>query len=58
MYGASEHDYPVLIVPDAISGVQAFHLDESGRLGAVHAPTVAVMDAVQRLHCVTAAAAP
>jgi nicotinamidase-related amidase len=57
VYGASEHDYRVLIVSDAISGVQAFHLDESGRLGAVHAPTGALTDAVQRLHSVTAAAA-
>jgi hypothetical protein len=54
---ASEHDYRVLIVSDAISGIQAFHVDESGSLGAVHAPTVAVIDAVQRLHYVTAAAA-
>lgn len=57
VYGASEHDYRVLIVSDAISGVQAFHLGESGRLGAVHAPTAAVVEAVQRLHRVTAAAA-
>jgi nicotinamidase-related amidase len=57
VYGASEHDYRVLIVSDAISGVQALHLDESARMGAVHAPTGAVVDAVQRLHAVTAAAA-
>jgi len=57
VYGASEHDYRVLIVSDAISGIQALHLDESGRMGAVHAPTVAVVDAMQRLHGVTAAPA-
>lgn len=38
VYGASERDYPVLIASDAISGVQPLHLDESGRMGAVHAP--------------------
>jgi nicotinamidase-related amidase len=49
VYGASERDYRVLIGSDAISGVQPLHLEESGRMGAVHAPAAAVVDAVRGL---------
>ncbi len=37
IYGASERDYRVLIASDAISGVEDHHLDEAGRIGAIHA---------------------
>ena len=39
VYGASERDYRVLVVEDAISGVQAHHLEEAGRMGVMHATT-------------------
>ncbi len=39
VYGASEHDYRVLVASDAISGVLADHLEEAGRMGVVHAPS-------------------
>ena len=39
VYGASERDYRVLIVEDAISGVQAHHLEEAARMGVLHATT-------------------
>lgn len=37
IYDASERDYRVLLASDAISGVKAHHLEEAGRIGAVHA---------------------
>ncbi|TQF68870.1 cysteine hydrolase [Rhodococcus spelaei] len=37
VFGASERDLRVLIAADAISGVDARHLDEAGLIGAVHA---------------------
>jgi nicotinamidase-related amidase len=38
VYGASERDYRVLIVRDAISGVAPHHLEEANRMGVVSAP--------------------
>ena len=38
VYGASERDYKVLIVSDAISGIDARHLEEASRIGAAYAP--------------------
>ncbi|MFW3172164.1 isochorismatase family cysteine hydrolase [Geodermatophilus sp. CPCC 206100] len=37
VYGASERDYRVLLVSDAISGVRGSHLEEAGLLGVRHA---------------------
>jgi nicotinamidase-related amidase len=37
IYDASERDYRVLVASDAISGVEDHHLEEAGRIGAVHA---------------------
>ncbi len=39
IYGASERDYRVLIVSDAISGVAPHHLEEASRMGVVSAPS-------------------
>lgn len=39
VYGASERDYRVLVVSDAISGVQPHHLEEASRMGVVSAPS-------------------
>lgn len=39
VYGASERDYRVLLVQDAISGIQPHHLVEAGRMGVLHATT-------------------
>ncbi len=39
LYGASERDYRVLLIDDAISGIQPHHLDEAALLGVGHAPT-------------------
>lgn len=38
LYGASERDYRVLLIDDAISGVQPHHLEEAVLLGVGHAP--------------------
>jgi nicotinamidase-related amidase len=38
VYGASERDYRVLVVSDAISGVAPHHLEEASRMGVVSAP--------------------
>ncbi len=46
VYGASERDYRVLVVADAISGVQAGHLDEAGRMGVVVARSAEVAGAL------------
>jgi len=35
VYGASERDYRVVIAADSVSGVQAWHLQEAGRIGAL-----------------------
>jgi len=37
VYGASERDYRVLVVADAISGIRADHLDEAARMGVAQA---------------------
>ena len=37
IYDASERDYRVLLASDAISGVEQHHLEEAGRIDAVHA---------------------
>jgi len=37
LYGASERDYRVLLIDDAISGVQPHHLEEAALLGVGHA---------------------
>lgn len=39
VYGASERDYRVLLVSDAISGVTPHHLEEASRMGVVSAPS-------------------
>jgi nicotinamidase-related amidase len=39
LYGASERDYRVLLIDDAISGVQPHHLEEAALLGVGHATT-------------------
>ncbi|MFE3293092.1 cysteine hydrolase family protein [Rhodococcus sp. NPDC059234] len=46
VFGASERDLRVLIASDAISGVDERHLDEAGRIGAVHGT---VEEIVERL---------
>ncbi|MFC4605187.1 cysteine hydrolase family protein [Rhodococcus kronopolitis] len=37
IFGASERDLRVLIAADAVSGIDDRHLEEAGRIGAVHA---------------------
>ena len=39
LYGASERDYRVLLVADAVSGVQPHHIEEAGHIGVVAATT-------------------
>ncbi|MGH3696141.1 MAG: cysteine hydrolase family protein [Pseudonocardiaceae bacterium] len=39
VYGASERDYRVLIVSDAISGAASHHLEEASLMGVVSAPS-------------------
>jgi nicotinamidase-related amidase len=46
IYGASERDYRVLVVEDAISGVLPQHLEEAGRIGVLHATTAETVEAV------------
>ena len=43
IYDASERDYRVLLASDAISGVKKYHLEEAGRIGAVHAGTDSII---------------
>ncbi len=43
IYDASERDYRVLIASDAISGVADHHLEEAGRIGAVHATSDSII---------------
>ena len=44
---ASERDYKVLVAADAISGVDARHLEEAGRIGVLHAETDEIVEALQ-----------
>lgn len=44
---ASERDYTVLVAADAISGVDARHLEEAGRIGVLHAETDEIVEALQ-----------
>lgn len=46
IYGASERDYRVLVVEDAISGVQPQHLKEAGLIGVLYATTDQTIDAL------------
>ncbi|MDQ4011857.1 MAG: cysteine hydrolase [Actinomycetota bacterium] len=43
IYDASERDYRVLIASDAISGVEDRHLEEAGRIDAVHATSGSII---------------
>lgn len=43
IYDASERDYRVLIASDAISGVADHHLEEAGRIGAIHASSDSII---------------
>lgn len=43
---ASNHDYRVLLVRDAVSAVAPHHLDELGPIGVVHGDTAAVVAAL------------
>ena len=49
VYGASERDYRVLVVVDAISGVIPQHLEEAGRMGVVHATTEQTVERIATL---------
>ena len=49
VYGASERDYRVLVVADAISGVIPVHLEEAGRMGVVHATTEQTVERIAAL---------
>jgi nicotinamidase-related amidase len=44
LYDASERDYRVVMVSDAISGVMPHHVEESRRIGVVPLPADAVID--------------
>jgi nicotinamidase-related amidase len=44
VYGASERDYRVLVVSDAISGIKAHHLDEASGMGVVAAPSSEIIN--------------
>ena len=46
VYGASERDYRVLVIEDAISGLQPHHLEEAGRMGVLHAPTDQTIESI------------
>jgi nicotinamidase-related amidase len=50
IYDASERDYRVVLVRDAISGVMNYHLEEATRIGVVPLPASAVVAALARLH--------
>jgi nicotinamidase-related amidase len=39
VYGASERDYRVLVISDAISGIEPHHLEEASRMGVVSRPS-------------------
>ncbi|AHK33443.1 isochorismatase [Rhodococcus opacus PD630] len=47
IFDASERDYKVLVAADAISGVDARHLEEAGRIGVLHAETDEIVEALQ-----------
>lgn len=49
IYDASAYDYRVLLVSDAVSGVDRRHLDEAGAIGVVHADTRTVVRELRRL---------
>ncbi len=49
VYGASERDYRVLVVADAISGVIPGHLEEVGSMGVVHATTEQTVERIAAL---------
>jgi nicotinamidase-related amidase len=53
VYGASERDYRVLVVSDAISSIEPHHLEEASRMGVVAAPSSEVTEylAVPRPRC-------
>ncbi|GAF48018.1 hypothetical protein RW1_048_00130 [Rhodococcus wratislaviensis NBRC 100605] len=40
-------DYKVLVAADAISGVDARHLEEAGQIGVLHAETDEIVEALQ-----------
>lgn len=42
VYGASERDYRVLVVADAVSGVEPGHLEEARRMGVLAADSAAI----------------
>ncbi|MGH3815315.1 MAG: cysteine hydrolase family protein [Pseudonocardiaceae bacterium] len=48
IYDASERDYRVLIASDAISGVEDHHLEEAGRIGAIHASSDTIIHMLER----------
>lgn len=47
IYDASERDYRVVLVSDAISGVRPEHVEEAGRIGAVALPAADVAAALR-----------
>ena len=49
VYGASERDYRVLVVEDAILGLQPHHLEEAGRMGVLHAPIDQTIESIATL---------
>ncbi|RZU31808.1 cysteine hydrolase family protein [Blastococcus saxobsidens] len=48
LYGASEHDYRTVIAADAISGLDARHLEEAARIGVLHATTTDILARLSR----------
>ncbi len=50
VYGASERDYRVLLVNDAISGVRPHDLADAALLGALHSSALDTVAALGRLH--------
>ncbi|MHB8188226.1 MAG: cysteine hydrolase family protein [Dermatophilaceae bacterium] len=49
VYGASERDYRVLVIQDAISGLQPDHLEEVGCMGVLHTPTDQTIESIEPL---------
>lgn len=49
VYGASERDYRVLLVEDAISALEPHHLEEAGRMGVLHATTEQTIENIAAL---------
>lgn len=47
IYGASERDYRILIMEDAVSGVLPLHLEEAERIGAAHLRVADVKDRIE-----------